>query len=94
VPKGSLWKPRATLSEFGQEQTHPREVSGIGFYVPAGHEIVDALDVSNLYQMSLPGDYHVVLSCRLPIAKRGDPYVVVTSNVIVITVLPKEETPH
>lgn len=84
-PSWMPFKPRAALTPFGRERKYPRETSLRGGDVQAGRESVDQFELNKLYYMSAPGDYRIVVSCRLR-SKGGQPPMTAVSNEIVITV--------
>jgi len=88
MPAWIPYKPKAPLTQFGDSERHPRFTSVMGRVVPSGYESVDRFELNKLFQMSAPGEYRVVLSCRQPSEKKGEPEITVTSNEIVVTVLP------
>jgi hypothetical protein len=95
VLPGPDWIPlkrRAALTPFGERQRNP--VVGGGFSVPPtqpGWQLSLDYEMNKLYDMSMPGTYHVTFSCMVPSMRWSDPKIRVTSNEIAITMPGKAE---
>lgn len=83
-------KQLAALTPEGDALKHPHMGNYAGAKVPAGREMPEELWISKLYYMTIPGTYHVVISCRQPLHERYNPQVTITSNEIAVTVLAKQ----
>jgi len=83
------WKPQAVLTPQGEALKHPHMGSFFGGKALAGSEAADEIWINNVYNMTLPGAYRVVFSCKEPLLERADPQVTITSNEFAVTVLPK-----
>jgi hypothetical protein len=87
---GPAWLPvrnRAVLSEEGQRQMYPGHISSGIFPLKPGEESVAHFEMSKLYVMTIPGEYHVVFYFRAPYYVGGDG--MVKSNEIVFTIAEK-----
>jgi hypothetical protein len=87
TPDWIPFKPQAVLTTLGDQQRHPSRSSMVGWDLQAGADVTNDFELHKLYTMSVPGEYHVTFSCKIPVKKIGEPLLVITSNELKITVL-------
>lgn len=90
VPVWIPWKPQAVPTALGRKLAHPDMSSEAGMVAQPGDQRVAEYEINKLYDMSAPGEYRITFSCRQPLRERGDPATTITSNELVVTVVPKK----
>jgi hypothetical protein len=82
-------RPQAKLTSEGERAAHPLRGNGLGMTLRPGREIAHEDELSKLYDMSVPGKYRIVYSCKEPPEAAGEPALTVVSNELTVTVLQK-----
>lgn len=89
VPEWIPGRPQAKLREEGERAMHPLIGDAVGFTLSPGHTVTTVFEMGRLYDMSTPGKYQVIFSCKEPPEVPGGPVLIVVSNEITVTILPK-----
>ena len=90
MPSWIPWKPQAIPTALNRTLAQP-ERSEVGTIANPGHERITVYEINKLYDMSTPGEYRIIFSCRQPLRQQSDPTVHIVSNEIVVAVLSKKE---